>query len=176
MLAVGALSVLVSDQLWSVGLPFSCLVPWRRMAFTLRERPFDTQAGARDTLRALELNNNLIYRLDDVGVLVKHVPQLEERAHPDPHGETLQLVASTLREQLPKYERHFAESQAALPHLQTVLPSGVIENDKALEPKAEKGLICYPYPQSMKPGAYDERGFLTDLSGTLVGDEPTPIS
>ena len=55
------------------------------------------------------------------------------------------------------YERHFAESQAALPHLQTVLPSGVIENDKALEPKAEKGLICYPYPQSMKPGAYDER-------------------
>ena len=26
------------------------------------------------------------------------------------------------------------------------------------------------------PGAYDERGFLTDLSGTLVGDEPTPIS
>ena len=53
-IAAGALSVLVSDQLWAVGLPFGCLVPWRRMAFTLAERPFLSAAGAADTLRQLD--------------------------------------------------------------------------------------------------------------------------
>ena len=43
-LAVGALSVLVSDELWSVGLPFACLVPWRKMAFTMREKAFEALA------------------------------------------------------------------------------------------------------------------------------------
>ena len=28
--AAGALTVLVSDETWAVGLPFQCLVPWRR--------------------------------------------------------------------------------------------------------------------------------------------------
>ena len=53
-LAVGALSVLVSEHIWSVGLPFGCLVPWRRMAFTLREQPFETEEGARRELLALD--------------------------------------------------------------------------------------------------------------------------
>jgi len=53
-IAAGALSVLVSDQLWAVGLPFGCLIPWRRMAFTLAERPFLSAAGAADTLRQLD--------------------------------------------------------------------------------------------------------------------------
>ena len=30
------------------------------------------------SLKALELNNNLVYRLEDINVLRKHVPQLEE--------------------------------------------------------------------------------------------------
>lgn len=53
-LAYGALSVLVSDQIWSVGLPFGCLVPWRRMAFTLSEAPFATADGAARELRSMD--------------------------------------------------------------------------------------------------------------------------
>ena len=53
-IAVGAISVLVSDQTWTVGLPFGCLVPWRRMAFTLSERPFETASGAARELKALD--------------------------------------------------------------------------------------------------------------------------
>ena len=39
-LAAGALPVLVSDQIWSVGLPFQCLVPWRRFAVSIAEASF----------------------------------------------------------------------------------------------------------------------------------------
>ena len=53
-IAAGALSVLVSDELWTVGLPFGCLVPWRRMAFTMAERQFETESGAADALRQLD--------------------------------------------------------------------------------------------------------------------------
>lgn len=52
--AAGALSVLVSDQLWSVGLPFGCLVPWRRMAFTVAERQFAGNTSAAETLLRLD--------------------------------------------------------------------------------------------------------------------------
>ena len=34
---MGTLPVFVSDELWSVGLPFQCLVPWRRFAFSVAE-------------------------------------------------------------------------------------------------------------------------------------------
>jgi len=45
------------------------------------------------------------------------------------------------------YEEHFAPHE---PHLFTLLPSGVVENEKDLSPKAEKGLIAYPYPQTIE--------------------------
>jgi len=35
------------------------------------------------------------------------------------------------------------------PQLFTILPSGVVENSKVLEPKKEKGLIAFTYPQSI---------------------------
>ena len=38
---------------------------------------------------------------------------------------------------------------ACKPKLQVVLPSGVIENERVLEPVAGKGIIAYAYPQSM---------------------------
>lgn len=41
--------------------------------------------------------------------------------------------------------------QTPLPVLNTILPSGVVENTKELEPKAEKGLMCYGYPQTIPP-------------------------
>jgi len=44
------------------------------------------------------------------------------------------------------YEEHFAPHE---PHLFTLLPSGVVEK-KDLSPKAEKGLIAYPYPQTIE--------------------------
>ena len=53
-IAVGTLNVLVSDQLWSVGLPFGCLVPWRRMVFTVREAPFNSSEGAMRELEAID--------------------------------------------------------------------------------------------------------------------------
>eukprot|EP00929_Paragymnodinium_shiwhaense_P010037 TRINITY_DN114502_c0_g1_i1.p1 TRINITY_DN114502_c0_g1~~TRINITY_DN114502_c0_g1_i1.p1 ORF type:complete len:338 (-),score=46.65 TRINITY_DN114502_c0_g1_i1:37-1050(-) len=37
------------------------------------------------------------------------------------------------------------------PHHRTILPTGVIENDKMLKPVPEKGLIAYTYPQTMAP-------------------------
>ena len=52
-LAAGALPVLVSDQIWSVGLPFQCLVPWRRFAVSIAEASFVTAAGAEGALRRL---------------------------------------------------------------------------------------------------------------------------
>eukprot|EP00929_Paragymnodinium_shiwhaense_P082635 TRINITY_DN43651_c0_g3_i1.p1 TRINITY_DN43651_c0_g3~~TRINITY_DN43651_c0_g3_i1.p1 ORF type:complete len:325 (-),score=72.96 TRINITY_DN43651_c0_g3_i1:353-1327(-) len=51
------------------------------------------------------------------------------------------------RRMLFAYEDHFPDAQ---PHLLTVLPTGAIENDKILEPKPEKGLITFTYPQTMK--------------------------
>ena len=63
-IAAGAVSVLVSDELWSVGLPFTCLIPWRKMALTLSERPFVTREGAASTLHALDaLSPNLLARM-----------------------------------------------------------------------------------------------------------------
>jgi len=44
------------------------------------------------------------------------------------------------------YEDHF---QTEAPHLLTILPSGVIENDKKLSAEKEKGLISYTYAQSV---------------------------
>jgi len=35
------------------------------------------------------------------------------------------------------------------PHLFTIVPSGVVENNKVLEPQKEKGLIAFAYPQSI---------------------------
>jgi hypothetical protein len=53
-IAAGALTVFVSDQTWAVGLPFGCLVPWRRMAVTVSERVFATAEGAAATLEQLD--------------------------------------------------------------------------------------------------------------------------
>merc|ERR1711967_81621 len=39
------------------------------------------------------------------------------------------------------------------PVLQVVLPSGVVENEKALTPKEGAALIAYPYPQSIADAA-----------------------
>merc|ERR1712093_363166 len=44
------------------------------------------------------------------------------------------------------YEERFSTA----PMLWTVLPSGVIENEKKLEPKPEKGLLAYAYPQTLE--------------------------
>ena len=52
-IAAGAVSVLVSDSIWAVGLPFQCLVPWRRLAITLSEAAFFTPHGAASTLQRL---------------------------------------------------------------------------------------------------------------------------
>ena len=63
-LAVGTLPVLVSDELWSVGLPFQCLVPWRRFAISVAERAFHSEAGALDTFtRMSELQPALLARM-----------------------------------------------------------------------------------------------------------------
>ena len=62
--AAGALPVLVSDQIWSVGLPFQCLVPWRRLAFSVAEAAFETEGGALGALRRLsELQPSLLQRM-----------------------------------------------------------------------------------------------------------------
>jgi len=45
------------------------------------------------------------------------------------------------------YEDNFKDG--APPHLQTILPSGKIENEKVLNPEAERGLIAYTYSQKM---------------------------
>jgi len=45
-----------------------------------------------------------------------------------------------------RYEETFAPKA---PTLQTILPSGIVENSKVLEPKAQKGLAAFAYPQSM---------------------------
>ena len=66
-LAVGTLPVLVSDELWSVGLPFQCLVPWRRLAFTVSEEAFHSERGALATLTRLsELQPALLARMQRV--------------------------------------------------------------------------------------------------------------
>ena len=63
-IAVGALSVVVSDHLWTVGLPFGCLVPWRKMIFTLAERAFHSEGGAAAPLQALDgLSPAMLHRM-----------------------------------------------------------------------------------------------------------------
>jgi len=48
----------------------------------------------------------------------------------------------------------FEERFAPLaPHLLTILPSGTVENDKVLEPRKEKGLITFAYPQDISDAA-----------------------
>lgn len=44
------------------------------------------------------------------------------------------------------YEDHYHHKA---PQLYTILPSGVVENSKRLDPKKEKGIICYALSQSM---------------------------
>lgn len=44
------------------------------------------------------------------------------------------------------YEKHF---ESVKPHLVTLLPSGVIQNEKDLTPKPEKSLTAYPYLQTV---------------------------
>jgi hypothetical protein len=57
----------VSDQLWSVGLPFPCLVPWRQMAFTVAEAPFLSAEGGQSQLRALDgLSASMLARVQRV--------------------------------------------------------------------------------------------------------------
>lgn len=41
--------------------------------------------------------------------------------------------------------------QDCAPRLQCILPSGVVENEKILKAQAEKGLITYPFEQSISP-------------------------
>jgi len=48
------------------------------------------------------------------------------------------------------FEEHFAPKA---PHLLTIVPSGTVENDKVLEPKKEKGLITFAYPQTISDEA-----------------------
>lgn len=63
-MAVGTLPVLVSDELWSVGLPFQCLVPWRRFAISVAEQAFHSEAGALETFQRLsELQPSLLGRM-----------------------------------------------------------------------------------------------------------------
>jgi len=63
-LAVGTLPVLVSDELWSVGLPFQCLVPWRRFTISVAEQAFHSEAGALETFRRLSaLQPSLLGRM-----------------------------------------------------------------------------------------------------------------
>ena len=44
------------------------------------------------------------------------------------------------------FEDRFAPDK---PHLFTIVPSGIVENSKVLEPQKEKGLIAFAYPQSI---------------------------
>jgi len=56
------------------------------------------------------------------------------------------------------------------PLLLTILPSGVVENNKVLDPKAEKGLIAFTYPQSIS----DEcANFLVEQQGGGDGNSRT---
>jgi len=48
------------------------------------------------------------------------------------------------------------------PHLFTVLPSGVVENNKVLEPQKDKGLIAFTYPQNISD----------ELAELPVGQQP----
>jgi len=48
------------------------------------------------------------------------------------------------------------------PHLLTIVPSGVVENSKVLEPQKEKGLIAFAYPQSISD----------EFTGLPVGQHP----
>ena len=52
-IAAGALTVLVSDETWSVGLPFQCLVPWRHLAYSIAERAFAAEGGGSHELKRL---------------------------------------------------------------------------------------------------------------------------
>jgi len=49
------------------------------------------------------------------------------------------------------------------PHLLTIVPSGVVENQKKLEPQKEKGLIAFSYPQSVSD----------EISELLVEQQPS---
>ena len=42
----GAIPIIVSDNIFSVGVPFQCWVPWRLLSLQLREADFMLDAGA----------------------------------------------------------------------------------------------------------------------------------
>ena len=54
------------------------------------------------------------------------------------------------------------------PHLQTVLPSGIVENEKDLVPGDEKALIAYPYPQSIS----EENAIKFLITSAIPGSSP----
>lgn len=63
-IAAGALTVLVSDETWAVGLPFQCLVPWRRLSFSLLERAFYSEVGgAPDLHRLNQVSPSMLVRM-----------------------------------------------------------------------------------------------------------------
>ena len=120
-IAAGSLSVLVSDQLWSVGLPFSCLVPWRKMAFTLRERPFQTLEGGAATLRALDgLSTPVLARMQRVAN--RHRRDLIWNHNESRVAENL-LITAALR-CLPTHTRRRGASSLALSKLKHLCPYG----------------------------------------------------
>ena len=61
-IGAGALTVLVSDEIWRVGLPFQCLIPWRDIAVTVGEAPFLSARGGRAEIEAVSARSTA--RLD----------------------------------------------------------------------------------------------------------------
>lgn len=57
------------------------------------------------------------------------------------------------------------------PRLNTILPSGVVENNKELEPKAEKGLMAYGFHQAIAP---DEAKELPPSSAPFIWERTDP--
>jgi len=74
--------------------------------------------------------------------LPQMVSQKAVRVHPGFTEHTYRMVFP--------FEEHFAPHT---PHLLTIQPSGTVENDKVLEPKKEKGLITFSYPQNISDEA-----------------------
>jgi len=62
------------------------------------------------------------------------------------------------------------------PTLLTVLPSGVVENEKVLKAQKEKALMAFPYPQSISnelaesPGSHQPGGSVDSSSGRVLRD------
>ena len=120
-IAAGAVSVLVSDELWSVGLPFTCLIPWRKMALTLSERPFVTREGAASTLHALDaLSPNLLARMQRLAN--RHRRDLLWNINGSRVAENL-LITSALR-CLPSHVTRRAAATRTIERLRRLCPHG----------------------------------------------------